>query len=88
VVPEEALRATERGFIVFEPAPRQTRDGQTEWIARPRRVERGASAPGWVEIRQGLLPAQWIVRKGAEALEDGTPLRISPEQLKLLEARK
>jgi membrane fusion protein, multidrug efflux system len=87
VVPEEALRATERGFIVFEPAPRQTRDGQTEWIARPRHVERGASAPGWVEIRQGLLPTQWIVRKGAEALEDGTPLRISPEQLKLLEPR-
>ena len=84
VIPEEAVRATERGFIVFEPALRTNRDGQSEWVARPRRVDIGVRSPGWVEIRSGLSPKQWIVRRGAEALEDGTPLRFSPEQEKAL----
>lgn len=84
IVPEEAVRATERGFIVFEPTLRTNRDGQSEWVARPRRVEVGVRSPGWVEVRSGLSPKQWIVRRGAEALEDGTPLRFSPEQEKAL----
>jgi len=85
VVPEEAVRATERGFIVFEPVLNVNRDGNSEWIARPRQVEIGVRSPGFVEIRAGLSPKQWIVRRGAEALEDGTPLRFSSEQQKQLE---
>ncbi len=60
IVPAEAVRATERGFIVFEPVLRTNRGGQSEWVARPRRVEIGVRAPGWVEIRSGLVPKQWI----------------------------
>lgn len=88
VVPEEAVRATERGFIVFEPSLSTNRDGNSEWVARARRVEIGVRSPGSVEIRSGLSPNQWIVRRGAEALEDGTPLRFPPEQQKLLDAGK
>jgi membrane fusion protein, multidrug efflux system len=88
IVPEEAVRATERGFIVFEPVLRTNRDGQSEWVARPRRVEVGVRSPGSVEIRSGLSPNQWIVRRGGEALEDGTPLRFSPEQEKALGSGK
>ena len=84
VVPEEALRATERGFIVYAPLRRTNRDGTIEWIAHATRVEPGSRTPGSVEIRSGLLAGQWIVRRGAESLEEGTPLRIPPEQEKAL----
>ena len=88
VIPEEAVRATERGFIVFEPERKQTRDGQIEWIARERKLELGVRSPGWVEVRSGLRAGQWIVRRGAEALEDGTPLRFPEDQAaELLKSR-
>jgi multidrug efflux system membrane fusion protein len=76
VVPEEAIRATERGFIAFEPVQSIGRDGQLEWIARARPLELGFRSPGWVEVRKGLVPGQWIVQRGAEALENGTPIRF------------
>lgn len=87
VIPEEALRATERGFIVFVPEKRIAKDGSVEWIARPKRVEVGTRAPGWVEIRQGLSPKQAIVKRGAEALEDGTPIRFNESQQKIAEGK-
>lgn len=84
VVPEESVRASERGFIAFEPVQRAGRDGKTEWVAKARPVEVGYRTPGWVEVGHGLVPGQWIVRRGAEALEDGTPLRIPDAQLEQL----
>jgi hypothetical protein len=49
---------------------------------RPLRL--GYRAPGYVEVRQGLSPGHWVVRRGAEALDDGTPIRFPDEQLREL----
>jgi RND family efflux transporter MFP subunit len=76
VVPEEAVRASERGFIAFVPMQQSREDGQQEWVAKARTLELGFRAEGWVEVRQGLNPGAWLVRRGAEALEDGTPIRF------------
>lgn len=76
VIPEEAVRASERGFIAFVPFKQLREDGKFEWIARARTLDLGFRADGWVEVRHGLLPSDWIVRRGAEALEDGTPIRF------------
>jgi RND family efflux transporter MFP subunit len=76
VIPEEAVRASERGFIAFVPAPQPREDGKTDWVARARTLELGFRADGWVEVRQGLRPGEQVVRRGAEALEDGTPIRF------------
>ncbi len=76
-IPEEAVRASERGFIAFVPTRQTREDGQLEWIARARTLDLGFRADGWVEVRQGLQAGDWIVRRGAEALEDGTPIRFS-----------
>jgi hypothetical protein len=76
VIPEEAVRASERGFIAFVPRQQSREDGQQEWIAKARTLELGFRADGWVEVRQGLTSGEWLVRRGAEALEDGTPIRF------------
>jgi multidrug efflux pump subunit AcrA (membrane-fusion protein) len=76
VIPEEAVRASERGFIAFVPVVQRREDGAEEWIARARVLELGFRADGWVEVRQGLSAGERVVRRGAEALEDGTPIRI------------
>jgi hypothetical protein len=77
VIPEEAVRASERGFIAFVPAQRQAKDGSLEWIARVRTLDLGYRAPGWVEVRKGMTPGERLIRRGAEALEDGTPIRFA-----------
>jgi multidrug efflux system membrane fusion protein len=82
VVPEEAVRATERGWLVFVVKKVKAKDGSEDWIAKSIRVEVGARTPGWVEVRSGLAEGQWIVRRGAETLDDGVPVRIPEEQLK------
>jgi len=76
VIPEEAARASERGYIVFVPTRQTREDGTEEWIARARTIVDGARADGWIEVRAGLAPGETIVRRGAEALEDGTPIRF------------
>jgi multidrug efflux pump subunit AcrA (membrane-fusion protein) len=81
IVPEESIRATERGFIAFVPVVGPGRDGKTEWLARAVPLELGFRSPGWVEVRAGLAPGQLLVRRGAEALEDGTPIRFSESDL-------
>jgi RND family efflux transporter MFP subunit len=81
VVPEEAVRASEQGFIAFVPRRRTGRDGQTEWVAKARSLEIGFRSPGWVEVRRGIQPDEWLVRRGAEALEDGTPIHIPESEL-------
>jgi multidrug efflux system membrane fusion protein len=80
VVPEEAIRASEKGFIAFVPE----KNTQGEWIARERPIELGYRSPGWVEVLRGMRPGECLVRKGAEALENNTPIAFPDEQLKLV----
>lgn len=74
VVPEESVRATERGNIAFVPVLQGDK-----WIAEERKVELGYRAPGWIEVLQGLTPGERIVRKGAEALTNGTLIQFPDE---------
>ncbi|QEL13817.1 efflux RND transporter periplasmic adaptor subunit [Limnoglobus roseus] len=83
VVPEESVRATERGFLVFVVEKRAGKDGP-EWVAKSRRIEPGARSPGWVEVKAGLSPGEWLVQRGAEALDDGVPVRVPDEQVKAM----
>jgi len=76
VVPEESVRPNERGFVAFVPIQRPSRTGQTEWVAQARIVELGYREPGWVEVKSGIRPGETLVRRGAEALEDGTPINM------------
>ncbi len=95
VIPEEAgkweaVRPSEHGFIAFVPVPDRDdrgriikdRDGRPQWVAQRRTLELGYRAPGWVEVRAGLSPGEWVVRRGADTLEEGTPLQIPEEQLR------
>jgi membrane fusion protein, multidrug efflux system len=84
VVPEEAVRASDRGFVAFVPVERPARQGGTEWIARARYIEQGFRSPGWVEVRKGIIPGELIIRRGAEALEDGTPIRFPDGKAQML----
>ena len=74
VIPEEAIRNTERGTVVFVPEKKMLDGGKTEWIVRARVLELGFRGNGDVEVRQGLHVGDWVVCRGAEALEDGTPV--------------
>ena len=87
LVPEESLRSTERGWLVFTPEKRVGKDGKPEWLARTVRVEPGYRNKGMVEIRSGLAGGEVIVQRGADALEEegGTPLKIPDDQMVLLE---
>lgn len=76
VIPEEAVRPNERGFVSFVPIQKTNRNGQTEWVAQARILELGYREPGWVEVKSGLKAGETIVRRGAEALEDGTPIQF------------
>jgi RND family efflux transporter MFP subunit len=67
VVPQTAVRATERGFVVFV-----VEDG----TARERVLRLGLrTADGHVEVREGLRPGEILVVRGAEALRDGVRVR-------------
>jgi hypothetical protein len=77
VIPEESIRNTEKGFIVFVPEAQTRSDGKTDWIARARVLDIGFRGEGWVEVRRGLVIGEQIVHRGAEALEDGTPIRFN-----------
>lgn len=78
VIPEEAVRPNERGFVAFVPVERTNKNGQKEWFAQARILELGYREPGWVEVKNGLKPGDTIVRRGSEALEDGTPVQFAP----------
>ncbi len=69
VIPQTAVRPSERGFLAFV-----VEDGK----ARERVVELGLrTADGRVEVRQGLKPGEQLVVRGAEALRDGAGVRIA-----------
>jgi multidrug efflux system membrane fusion protein len=69
VIPQTAVRPSERGFLAFV-----VEDGK----ARERVVELGLrTADGRVEVRQGLKPGERLVVRGAEALKDGVGVRLA-----------
>lgn len=76
VIPEEAVRPNERGFVAFVPVQKLNKAGQPEWVAQARILELGYREPGWVEVKNGLKPGEAIIRRGSEALEDGTPIQF------------
>ena len=76
VIPEEAYRHTEKGYIVFVPEQRRRDDGTTDWVARARVIDIGIRGEGWVEVRRGLAIGERVVHRGVEALEDGTPIKM------------
>jgi multidrug efflux system membrane fusion protein len=85
VIPEVAVRASERGFVAFRPKPVKKKDGAVEYVAESVPLELGQRRPGWVEVLKGLSEGEWIVQKGAEALEESTPLAIPDNMLPLLQ---
>ncbi|HUQ00882.1 MAG TPA: efflux RND transporter periplasmic adaptor subunit [Kofleriaceae bacterium] len=68
VVPESAIRPSERGFLAF------VVEGE---VAKERILELGMrTADGLVEVKKGLVPGDKLVIRGAEALRDGAPIRM------------
>ncbi len=68
VVPETAIRPSERGFLAF------VVEGE---VAKERVLELGMrTADGLVEVKKGLVPGDKLVIRGAEALRDGAPIRL------------
>jgi len=86
IIPEEAVRASERGFVAFRPKAVPTKTDEPEYVAEAVPLELGQRKPGWVEVLSGLQPGDWIVKRGAEALEEGTPMAVPAEQIKQLMA--
>jgi multidrug efflux pump subunit AcrA (membrane-fusion protein) len=74
VIPELAIRPSERGFLVFVVEPAKEGEGK---VARERLIELGLrTADGLVEVRKGLEPGAELVTRGAEALRDGAKVKV------------
>jgi membrane fusion protein, multidrug efflux system len=70
VVPESAVRPSEKGFLAY------IVEGG---VARERVVELGMrTSDGLVEVKKGLAPGDELVVRGAEALRDGAPVKATP----------
>jgi membrane fusion protein, multidrug efflux system len=68
VVPQTAVRPSERGFLAFV---------VEEGVARERVLTLGLRTPdGRVEVRDGILPGEQVVVRGAEALREGAQVRV------------
>jgi len=69
VIPELAIRASERGFLVF------VVDGD---VAHEKIVELGLrTSDGQVEVRKGLAAGELLVVRGAEALREGAKVKLA-----------
>ena len=69
MIPQTAVRPSERGFLAFV-----VEDGR----ARERVLALGLrTADGRVEVREGLKPGEQLVVRGAEALSDGATVRVA-----------
>lgn len=72
VVPQTAVRASERGFLAYV-----VEDGK----ARERVVTLGLrTADGRVEVREGVNAGEMLVVRGGEALSEGASVRIVEEK--------
>ncbi len=72
VIPQTAIRPSERGFLAYV---------IQDTVARERVLELGMrTADGMVEVRNGLTEGEKVVIRGAEALRDGAPVRIAKGQ--------
>jgi len=71
VVPESALVATRRGYLLFVV--------DKEGLARRREVETGLRQPGIVEIRKGVKKGERVVVAGTMNLAEGTPVAVEKE---------
>jgi multidrug efflux system membrane fusion protein len=70
VVPEVAVRPSERGFLAY------VVEGD---VARERVLSLGMhTTDGQVEVRAGLKVGEQLVVRGAEALKDGTKIKLAP----------
>ncbi len=70
VIPQTAVRASERGFLAY------VVEGDK---ARERVLELGLrTADGRVEVREGVKPGETLVVRGGEALRDGSSVRVAP----------
>ena len=68
VIPETAVRPSEKGFIAFVVA---------DDVARARVLALGMrTEDGRVEVRAGLEPGEMLVVRGAEALREGAAVRL------------
>jgi multidrug efflux pump subunit AcrA (membrane-fusion protein) len=68
VIPQTAIRPTDRGFLAFV---------VEDEVARERVLELGLrTADGRVEVRSGLAAGESLVVRGAEALRDGAKVAI------------
>lgn len=69
VIPQTAIRPSEKGFLAFV-----VEDGK----ARERVLTLGLrTTEGLVEVRGGLKAGEELVIRGAEALRDGLPVKVS-----------
>ena len=69
VVPEIAIRATERGFLAYVVQAN---------VAKERSVQLGMhTSSGFVEVTQGLAEGDELVVLGAEPLSDGAPVKVA-----------
>lgn len=69
VIPQTAIRPSEKGFLAFV-----VEDGK----ARERVLTLGLrTTEGLVEVRAGLKAGEQLVIRGAEALRDGLPVKVS-----------
>jgi membrane fusion protein, multidrug efflux system len=67
IIPRFAARATDHGYVVYV---------VENDVAQERVITLGMSTrDGWVEVRTGLKDGEWIVVRGAEALNPGAKVR-------------
>ena len=73
VIPQTAIRPTERGFVGFVIRPDSTAEERTLTLG-------ARTADGLVEVKSGLEDGETIVIRGAEALRNGATVRIVKPQ--------
>ncbi|WAM22914.1 efflux RND transporter periplasmic adaptor subunit [Myxococcus sp. NMCA1] len=69
VIPQTAVRASERGFLAYVVEGNKARERVLELGLR--------TADGRVEVRDGVKPGEMLVVRGGEALRDGANVRVA-----------